>query len=322
MLRCFWLIEVALVGGLLLLLPGRAAGATWTLLNGDHLSGELVTEFEDLLVIKHDSLGLLEIPRSALAVGAVPAGEANAGVLPVGAVKTVRKPWKRQLEFGFVQKSGIRSQQNLSVRGQFDGLVGANTLRATARLLQSSVDGIRQEDRLDADFRWRHALAQRFFIQSLSTGSTDRLRQIDLSLEEQVGAGWRVVTSKAQQANLGVGVAVRHQENMLAGASTGMLGTLFQDYAYSLRGGIRFSEESSLAYSGERSLSAAQGPVGPISVPASGDNYRLRFAASLQGRAIGRTIFNLRYEYDYDRSVLVPDYRADRRLTTSLGYIW
>jgi hypothetical protein len=62
--------------------------------------------------------------------------------------------------------------------------------------------------------------------------------------------------------------------------------------------------------------------VGIVPVPAGGNNYRLRFGAALQGRVIGHTIFNVRYDYDYDRSVLLSDYRADQRLSTSLGYIW
>jgi putative salt-induced outer membrane protein YdiY len=316
-------IALALLSGLL---PVAAAGATWTLLNGDRLSGELVTEFEDVIVIRHVALGLMEIPRSALAIGTVAAVDANAPVATstpaATAVKAEKKKWKGQLEVGYTQQSGVRTQQNLTMRGQVDGRLGTDSLRGTARLLQTSSDGVRQSDRLDADFRWRHELTQRFFVQSLSAGFTDALRQIDLSLEEQVGVGWKMINTKVQTANLGLGVAVRRQEKKLTGGTTGLLGTLFQDYAHTWKGGLRFSEESSIALSAERSLSAAQQPVGIVPVSAGGSNYRLRFGAALQGRVIGRTIFNIRYDYDYDRSVLVPDYRADQRLSTSLGYIW
>lgn len=318
------LLALLLLGGLLLAQPALAA--SWTLANGDRLSGDLVTEFEDVIVIRHPALGLMEIPRSALAV-AVTAADAAAPAATTGtpvatAAKPEKKRWKGQLEVGYTQQSGVRTQQNLSMRGQLDGRIGTDTLRATARLLQTSSDGVRQSDRLDADFRWRHELSQRFFVQSLSSGYTDALRQIDLSLEEQVGVGWRMINTKNQTANLGLGTAVRRQQQQLAGGTTALLGTVFQDYAHTWKGGLRFSEESSASLSAERSLTATQQPVGIVPVPAGGGNYRLRFGAALQGRVIGRTIFNVRYDYDYDRSVLVPDYRADQRLSTSLGYIW
>jgi len=314
------LIIAVLLGGLLLL-PGAVMGGTWTLLNGDRLTGELVTETDDVIVIKHDTLGLLEIARSTLATGAVVAGQANVDGNPVPAItgdkKPSPRPWRRQVELGYTQQSGVRSQRNLSIRGQLDGKKDNDDIRATTRLLHSTTNGVAQADRFDADLRWRRELAKRYFVQSLSAGFRDRIRQIDLSLEEQLGVGWKTVATKQQSLNLGAGVAARFQRKPLADGSTRLLGTLFQDYARLWSGGLRFTEEASLAYSGEQSSRAAG-----TALSREQRSYRFRFAAAFQGRGIGRTIFNVRYEYDYDGSVLIPDYRADQRLTTSLGYLW
>jgi putative salt-induced outer membrane protein YdiY len=58
-----------------------------------------------------------------------------------------------------------------------------------------------------------------------------------------------------------------------------------------------------------------------LAAPRDG-NYRLRFNAALQSKVTKQMSVNLRYEYDYDRSIAESELRADSRLTTSLGYSW
>jgi hypothetical protein len=101
-----------------------------------------------------------------------------------------------------------------------------------------------------------------------------------------------------------------------------VLGSVFQDFARSLPGGFKFSEEASVAYSGDRPYRTAPTVVGTAPPPADGGNYRLRFNTLFQGKLTDEITFNLRYDLDYDRSVPDPASRLDRRLTTSLGYTW
>jgi putative salt-induced outer membrane protein YdiY len=226
------------------------------------------------------------------------------------------------LEFGYSRQSGVTTQQNVSLRGQLDGKSGPDTFRGTAQLLESEVAGVTQADRLDADFRWRHELSKQVFVQSLTTGFTDALRGIDFSLEEQLGAGWKILAAKQQTADLGLGVAVRRQDQSVAGGTTGLLGTVFQDFAHTWTGGLRFSQESSLALATDQPLAAAPSPLGSTPVPAAGGNYRVRFNAALNGKMPGHTTYTVRYDYNFDRSVFDPNLRSDQRLTTSLGYVW
>ena len=49
-------------------------------------------------------------------------------------------------------------------------------------------------------------------------------------------------------------------------------------------------------------------------------NYKLQFDAALQGRFTDRLSLNLRFEHEFDNSVVKQDARTDQRITSSLGY--
>src|SRR5262245_13151021 len=115
--------------GLIALLPllsGRAA--TWTLVNGDRLTGELMREDKDAIEIEHAQLGRLKVPRTALQIAAPqPVVVTTADAVRPGtntAVKPKASNWKRQVELGYAQQSGAKEKQDLSVRVQLDGKDG------------------------------------------------------------------------------------------------------------------------------------------------------------------------------------------------------
>jgi putative salt-induced outer membrane protein YdiY len=272
----------------------------------------LVDETAQTVTIEHPTLGRLIVSRAALA--AIPTGQA--------AAMPMKLKWRRQIEFGYAQEAGRTAQQNLTARVQLDGQGGADTYHLTARVQQAETNGIDVADQRAADFRWRHEITPRLFTQTLTTWTADPVRSIDQSVEQQVGGGLKLMASGGSTANVGLGAAVRYQDRAGTGAETALLGTVFQDYAHAWSGGVRFSEEASVALASDRPFSPAAGAVGAPPVPADGGNYRVRFNTLLQGRVTAQVNFNLRYDYDYDRSVPDPAGRVDRRLTTSLGYTW
>lgn len=306
---------------LALLATGRAG--TWVLTNGDRLTGELVAEDPAFIEVQHPQLGRLKVPRTALRAPETPAPPAGAkpvapAATPVQAAKPDLDKWKRQVDLGYVQQSGARDKEDISVRLQLDGKEGDNTFRGTARLLQSEADGRTVTNRREADFRWRYDINKRLFTQALTTYETDEVRKVDLSLEQQIGGGYRVIDSARHKVNVGLGAVVQYLERANTDEQTAVLGSFFQDYAYQWNSRVKLVQESSLMISDTGTLNVKSALT---SAPVEG-SYRMRFNTGLQSKVTDRMSLNVRFEYDYDRSVLDHELRADQRLTTSLGYIW
>lgn len=322
---------------------GVVRAATWVLANGDRLTGELVSEDAQAVEIQHPQLGRLRLAREQLrSEPEGDAAEADESMLadhldpdpnPENETKAKDRSglgqdnlrtgggslsWKRQIELGYSQQSGAKSKEDLTMRFQLDGRQGPNRYRATARLLQVRADEEDVTDRSEATFRWRRDVNKRLFTQSLTTYSDDAIRKIDLSLEQQVGGGLRLLDDRRHKANIGVGAVIQYLDRQDAEQQTAMLGSFFQDYNYQWNQRIKLSQESSFLISDRGSLNIRNGVAdGP-----SDGSYRLKFNTALQSKVTNQMSLNVRLEYDYDRSVLEPDLRADQRLTTSLGYLW
>ncbi len=312
-----------------LVLAGVARAEVWTLANGDRLTGELVEDEGETLEIKHAQLGLLKLPKSALRpepaepAAATTADTALAGSksAPAATTKAPAPAWKRQFEVGFSQQSGTKSKEDLNLRAQMDGRRGDNTFRATARLLQSEANDKTVTDRREADFRWRHDLSKRLFAQTLTTYAADDVRAIDLSLEQQIGGGYRLIDDRRHKASIGLGAVVQYLEREGFDEATALLGSFFQDYTYTMNSRVKLMQESNVLVSDSGAFSTQGGRSGLTAVPRDG-SYRMRFNTAIQSKVTSHMSLNLRYEYDYDRSVPDPDLRGDQRLTTSLGYVW
>lgn len=328
---------VLFVLSLAAVLVGRAD--VWTLANGDKLTGELVGEDEVSIELQHPQLGRLKLPRTMfklespstaaadpeaplLADHPDPDVDEGEGKEADKAHTTGAKPkppaWKRQVELGYSQQSGAKEKQDLSVRLQVDGKRSANTYRATARLLQAHSDDDTVTDRSEASFRWRHDINKRLFTQALTTYSEDNVRKIDLSLEQQFGGGYKIIDGSRHKANVGLGAVIQYLDRQETDQQTALLGSFFQDYVYQWNKRVKVTQESSFMISDTGTLNIRNGvPDGPTE-----GSYRLKFNTGVQSKVTQQMSLNVRFEYDYDRSVLETNLRADQRLTTSLGYIW
>lgn len=320
--------RLALLSCLLLTVPAIRA-ETWVLANGDRVTGRLVGQDDATLVIQHASLGRLVLPRSALAtapaaaeptaaVAAVPVAPAAAAAATTTAVQPEVQKWKRQIDVGYSQQSGAKEKQDLSVRLQADAKYGDNTFRGTARLLQTEADGLSVTDRREGDFRWRHDVNKRLFAQALTTVTEDNVRHIDFSLEQQIGGGYRLIDNSRHKANVGLGAVLQYLDRPDTTSRTAVLGSFFQDYAYELNHHVKLTQESNVTYTDAGTWVARSGL---LTSPQEG-SYRVKFNTGVQSKVNEHMSVNVRFEYDYDRSVVDSDLRADQRLTTSLGYLW
>lgn len=291
---------------------------TWILANGDRLSGRLITESDATVEIEHPQLGRLVLERGKLRPA--PAGSAAVAAQPAPPA-VPRTRWKRQVEFGYVMQEGAKSREEISARAQVEARRGANNVRGTARVLRAKSQGLLTLDRTEADLRWRREFNKRLFAQAQTTYASDDVRLIDLSLEQQIGGGYSLLKGERQTMNVGLGVVVQRLAREGFEDETALLGTFFQDYAFALSERLRVAQEASVFVTDDTGLAARGGRSTGSGAPADG-NYRVKFNTALQGKMTEQVSLNLRYDYDYDRSLPNPDLRADSRLTTSLGYAW
>jgi len=320
-------LTIGIAGALLLaLLAPAGRSETLVLANGDQLTGDRIREDAEFIELQHAQLGLVRVPRKALrdTSPAVSKTSDSSGMeLPVteqvnSALKPELMKWKRQMEVGYAQQSGAKEKQDLSIRLQFDGKEGANTFRGTARMLQSEVGGVTVTERQEADFRWRYDINKRLFAQALTNYAEDIVRKVDLSLEQQLGGGYRLVDSKRHKANIGLGAVVQYLERVNANDQTALLGSVFQDYAYQWNSQVKLVQDSSFMFSDSGALNVKGGVS---NAPAAG-SYRMKFNTGIQSKVTSNMSLNVRFEYDYDNSIEDSRLRVDQRLTTSLGYIW
>lgn len=311
--------------------PAASAGS-WVLANGDQLRGELVRQTDREIVIDHPVLGRLAIPRTALSAAKIESTSSPGAVLATGpensapqvtevATTARRILWKRQIELGFARSDGgAFSKEDLSARAEVEARLLSNSYRASVRVLRSESDDVVVVDRQEADFRWRHDFSKRLFAQSLTSYAADDIRRIDLSLEQQLGGGYRVIDAGRHQMNLGVGAVVRHLAREGEDDNTTLLGSTFQDYTLHWNDRFKLTQEATL-FVADRANISGRGGAPLLGTPQAG-NYRVRFNAAVQTKMTEQMSLNLRYEYDYDRSIPDPILRSDARLTTSLGYLW
>jgi hypothetical protein len=81
----------AFAAGWIVLALGSAGAETIKLKNGDELDGKVLERTDDVLVLRHENLGRLEIPTSQLALETSKSGIFGTGLL---------RGWERRLEVG------------------------------------------------------------------------------------------------------------------------------------------------------------------------------------------------------------------------------
>jgi len=326
------LVPVALAAVFLFTSPLLHA-ASWALANGDRLSGKLLGETETHIEIEHAALGRLTIARTALQPAAAeekPAEEISLAVaeevdIPPAtesaavAVEKPRLKWMtRRIEVGYTRQDGARDKEDITARVQAEARLGSNTFRATAQVIRSASNDEIVTDRQEANFRWRHDFDKRRFAQALTTYSSDDVRNINLSVEQQIGGGYRLYDAPRQQINVGLGAVVQWLDRDGNPQNTALLGSAFQDYSLRFNDRVRLTQEATVLFADGDSLSGTPS----VGTAPSDGNYRVKFNAALQTKMTPKASLNLRYEYDYDTSVTDTSLRADSRLTTSLGYSW
>lgn len=305
--------------------------------NGDRLTGTVVEQTTEFIRFRHATLGEVRIATAEAEVVELPDTpvESLAGLppqtepaRPAPVVRPATPPalqpapraasaarpdpsrWRGKIEFGFKQESGATESVDFSLRGDTERKIGRNQYRATGRLLYGEKNDRKSADRYDATFRWRRDFEGDFFSQALTTYLSDQIKAIDASYEQNIGVGYRVLNRDRHIVNAGVGATGQYRQAVGSDPNVQLLAEFFEDYTYKINGRFTLTQNSLLQWSDEE--------TGPI---ADGrQNYKLQFDAALQGRFTDRLSLNLRFEHEFDNSVVKRDARTDQRITSSLGY--
>lgn len=316
--------------------------------NGDHLTGHLVSHQNGKFVFHSEVLGDLVVADTVATVqpsppsptptqsmvglppkSATPAAAPKVAVVPSqgGApveavvVKPPVTPWTGKLELGYDNDLTNVRTVSTSVLGEVDRTIGPNELMLKGHYLYGRTDGLATTDQQGVEFRLRHNLNSRLFEQSDTTEGWDRIQLINFDGEENVGLGYKLVSSARQTVDVGSGVTGQYLDADYVQRGYDYLGNMFQDFTYKINGRYTFSEDASAQYSPE--LRAAYGldsgvPTGDqIGVER---NYDYKLDAALEGKISQHLSLNLHWLYDYDNVVADPNERSEERITTTLGY--
>lgn len=228
--------------------------------------------------------------------------------------------WKGKVEFGFQQQSGRLDTLNTSLRVDAEREKGRDQYKAAARALYGEQSDKTTTDRTDASFRWRHQLSARVFSQAVTSYLSDDIKSINQNYEQNIGIGYALFKRDRHVMNLGGGITGQYRDAAMIDQDFAVLGEIFEDYTYKINGRLTFLQDLLAQYS---PVSQSQFTVRNNTVIRIADdvqNFRVRLNTSLQGKITERISMNLRYEYEFDNTIVDRTAKSDQRITSTLGY--
>ena len=290
-----------------------------SLKNGDILRGLLIVE-GDVVVIQHTLLGDIDIPKSSIkkldrlvvrekkesdaegsengeAAGSEPSRSWGRTFIHA----LTFEPWSKEFEFGMNNQSGRKNRQDFSLRYNMRRRIEKNDYRFLAQKYYGVSEGEKTSDRSLSSFRWRSDIAPGVFYQSDTLYSTDAIKEINLSLEQKFGLGYRFINEKNFKLSTGMGLNGRYRDDR-RGNRTNYLVDLFEDIDYRLNQRFRITQEFSIALP-----------------PEDSNQYEIQFQTGVVSKITDSLHMSVRYQLEYDRSQ-PKDRREDQRLVSSVGF--
>ena len=285
--------------------------------NGDTLHGKTLKIEDGTLYFESDILGLLQIDVANVIVqkqnsnqSASPKKMTAKIPLTQGKRISLKKTageihdWTREVEFGFTNQSGRIEKTDMSVRFQMEKQTKKDDYRFQSSYIYGESNNEESSNTGDASFRWRHSLSPTLFGQSLSSYNTDQIKGIDHDIKQGFGIGRNFILSEKFQFTLGSGATARYREEESMPAEWNYLIDAFQDLSLDITSRFKITQDMLVFLS-----------------PENPDEYSVELNAALVGKITETIKVTMRYEYEYDRSLL-PENRANQRVLTSLGYIF
>lgn len=307
--------------------------------NGDRITGREVERTEGTIHFQSELLGLIKVPETDVTIESIgttdlelqlaateapDAGQpvqvqpevvpqeevaatspATATQSPPADAPSPPKPAvqsKRQLEFGLTTQSGRRERSDVSLRTTLERITATNEMRLLGRYLYGESDGTRVTDLLGATFRFRQNLSPRMFGQAESRYEQDSIKQIDAEFSQSIGVGRNLIEREGLKLSVGGGTAARFRDTPTQDSEWTYLVDGFQDLVYSINSRLKITQDLSV-----------------LMAPFQDDAFLVKLNASLTSRLTNTLNMSMRYEFEYDRS-LIPENRDNQRIVTSIGY--
>lgn len=331
----------ALLAGLLLAAtPCEAQPLILHLHNGDRLTGTLISEstngvvlatgWNPVLTIPLDSIARREIPATNAPTTAVavtpapppdapkPAAPAPPSTPPAPAATTAAaaKPqpkapsrWKTELKLGTDMIRGARDRDiyfgTLAVtyaRPYADNPKLFFRNRTDYRADYATTDGRETSDRMFGSNKTDFDLSERLFLYNFMAVGYDDVRRIDLQYEVGPGAGYRLIRTPKFALNLEAGLNYQMQERELSPDIEAWQSRLGQDLTWRVYDRITLSQKATL-----------------LSNLEDLEEYQLRFEANLAFGLVKNLSFNLTALDLYDTRPARGVTRNEFQLRSSLG---
>jgi len=309
--------------------------------NGDRLTGTVLKKKHGKIYFHSDVLGDIVAPANAVTIVESPPSstpvDSLASLPPHAAsptppvtparlanaapVKPAVTPWAGKFELGYDnQLTNVRTVTT-SVRTELSRTVRADDYLIKAKYLYADSAQVPTADEADGEFRVRHNLDTRIFLESDSTAEEDRIQRINFEGEEKSDVGYKLLPGTNNLLDVGVGVVGQYLNADGIEKGWDYLGNVFQDYTYKINGRYSFTEDASAQTSPDRQERFGGAVVaGAPTLSGTVADYAYKFHATLQGKLTKHLSLNLHYDYEFNNVVLDPAARGEQRVTTTVGY--
>ena len=288
--------------------------------NGDVLRGETVKIEDGILYFESETLGLLELEAGSVVVQTTNSPKAAPSAqkqmllddaplekgnrISSNATKGKPHDWKREVEFGFNTQSGRSEKTNILARFQMGKRTAADNYRLRSRYLYGESNDEESTNTITSNFRWRRDISPTLFGQSLTSYSNDQIKRVDHDVSQGFGVGRKFVPNDKIKFSLGSGATARYRDEEEMKPEWEYLIDAFQELSIDISSRLQITQDMLLFVS-----------------PEDSNNYTVLLNAALVGRVTEKIKMTMRYEYEYDGSLLPPN-RTNQRVLTSLGYIF
>ncbi|OUW17855.1 MAG: hypothetical protein CBD18_03785 [Opitutales bacterium TMED158] len=209
--------------------------------------------------------------------------------------------WTRQFEFGMNNQRGRRIKEDYSLRYTMRRRIDKNDFRFLAQKFYGETDDDVTSDRTLSSFRWRKDISPGAFYQTDTIYSADAVKEIDLSLQQKLGLGYRFVDRKDLKVNTGLGLSSRYRDDTRGNNSDYLL-SLFEDVDYRLSPRFRLTQDFGISLP-----------------PENHEEYEIEFQTGVVSKLSESLHMSVRYQLQYDRSQ-PRDRREDQRFVSSIGF--
>jgi len=330
MLRPFFYVVLLPIVTALLLLPSACAGTPVVvqLRNGDQLTGELIAQETNRIVINTGWAGTVSLPidivgglKTTSGSDLLPAPEppkpaanvaATTAKKPAPAKPVAAKPdhWKNNIQLGLNINSGAKNQQSLWTRFKSTYLVPyeGQPKKSFRTILDFSADygetdGSRSANRLGASLKTDFDLGPKSYCYNDARGGYDETRKIDLYYGVGPGVGYHLLRLTAFEMNVEGGVDYQVQERTTGDEPKDIYIRAAEDIAW------KFTSKLSLSKKFEFYLNANDP-----------ENFRFRLDATASYKLVDNLSLNLTLMDQYDTDPAPKVDQNELQVRSSIGF--